>query len=412
MAAAARESRSRPTPRSPPTSLARPRPTRGRPVTDEPEHWFEGAGRPPRVGLPAVLVHQGDRAGGRLPGRGAGAGARDAGARRRLRARPPCPRPGSAGHRGPRRRHQRSASSSSPARDAPAGATFAREDARDLAFDAEFDAAVSLCQGAFGLQGGPATTTEGDRRRPCWPASPGPCAPAGGLAVQRLLVLLPGRATSGTRRFDADVGVDHERTVDQGRAGRRRRDRPVDDVLHPPELRLLAAVGRARARARVGGRARALRRATRPTSTTPSTCGRPSPCRDRGRPAWSYAGPARDAGPAASARHASSSGLSPDVRLRGPLPCPTTAPTHRPTLSPNATSTPTRPPPSAPSTRTAIRPPHDRLRRPRHRLRRRHRCVDGQRRGRPDRRGQGRQGRQGRGPARHRLQDRGRDPGS
>ncbi len=36
---------------------------------------------------------------------------------------------------------------------APPGATFERLDARALAFDAEFDAAVSLCQGAFGLVG-------------------------------------------------------------------------------------------------------------------------------------------------------------------------------------------------------------------------------------------------------------------
>ena len=41
-------------------------------------------------------------------------------------------------------------------RDAPAGATFERLDARAMAFDAEFDAAVCLCQGAFGLM-----TTEG-----------------------------------------------------------------------------------------------------------------------------------------------------------------------------------------------------------------------------------------------------------
>ena len=38
-------------------------------------------------------------------------------------------------------------------RDAPDGATFVRTDARHLSFDAEFDAAISLCQGAFGLVG-------------------------------------------------------------------------------------------------------------------------------------------------------------------------------------------------------------------------------------------------------------------
>jgi ubiquinone/menaquinone biosynthesis C-methylase UbiE len=36
---------------------------------------------------------------------------------------------------------------------APAGATFVRADARSMTFDAEFDAAISLCQGAFGLVG-------------------------------------------------------------------------------------------------------------------------------------------------------------------------------------------------------------------------------------------------------------------
>ncbi len=38
-------------------------------------------------------------------------------------------------------------------RDAPPLATFERGDARRLAFDGGFDAAVSLCQGAFGLVG-------------------------------------------------------------------------------------------------------------------------------------------------------------------------------------------------------------------------------------------------------------------
>lgn len=39
------------------------------------------------------------------------------------------------------------------AESAPPGATFLRADARSLAFDGEFDAAISLCQGAFGLVG-------------------------------------------------------------------------------------------------------------------------------------------------------------------------------------------------------------------------------------------------------------------
>ena len=41
---------------------------------------------------------------------------------------------------------------------APPGVTFERADARALGFRGEFDAAISLCQGAFGLTGGPAAT--------------------------------------------------------------------------------------------------------------------------------------------------------------------------------------------------------------------------------------------------------------
>ena len=48
---------------------------------------------------------------------------------------------------------------------APPGATFQRADARHLTFDSEFDAAISLCQGAFGLTGGPAPFVKTDRSR-------------------------------------------------------------------------------------------------------------------------------------------------------------------------------------------------------------------------------------------------------
>src|SRR5215831_16355018 len=64
------------------------------------------------------------------------------------------------------------------AAEAPPGATFVRADARALPYDAEFDAAISLCQGAFGLAGGPGRrwTATG----PWSPAWPGRCRRAGG----------------------------------------------------------------------------------------------------------------------------------------------------------------------------------------------------------------------------------------
>ena len=57
---------------------------------------------------------------------------------------------------------------------APPGATFERADARTLAYDAEFDAVIALCQGAFGMSRDPATT------RRSWPGWPARCDQAGG----------------------------------------------------------------------------------------------------------------------------------------------------------------------------------------------------------------------------------------
>ena len=116
------------------------------------DHWFEGVGRPPRRRLPALLVHEGHRAGGRVPRRRPGSRAGIPGARRRVRARPARTGAGRPGHRGGRGRHL--AALRRPRRRAGRAlglpATFVRLDARDLPFDAEFDAVISLCQGAFG----------------------------------------------------------------------------------------------------------------------------------------------------------------------------------------------------------------------------------------------------------------------
>ena len=69
-------------------------------------------------------------------------------------------------------------------RDAPDGATFERLDARALPFDAEFDAVICLCQGAFGLD-----DRRRRRRRRRRRDGPGAAArrPAGAQRVQRLL---------------------------------------------------------------------------------------------------------------------------------------------------------------------------------------------------------------------------------
>jgi SAM-dependent methyltransferase len=88
--------------------------------------------------------------------------------------------------------------------DAPLGATFERLDARRLPFAAEFDAAVSLCQGAFGLVLGPgedAAVLDGMARA---------LRPGGRLAVTAFNAYFQVRYGEG--RLDAATGVNHEQT--------------------------------------------------------------------------------------------------------------------------------------------------------------------------------------------------------
>jgi SAM-dependent methyltransferase len=122
---------------------------------------------------------------------------------------------------------------------APPGATFVRADARRLAFDREFDAAISLCQGAFGLTGGPQAPLDGDG------AVLGGMARAlragGRLAVSAFSAYFQVRYLEGSDAFDAEAGVNHERTEVRDEDGA---PAPADlwtTCFTPRELRLMAA---------------------------------------------------------------------------------------------------------------------------------------------------------------------------
>jgi SAM-dependent methyltransferase len=122
---------------------------------------------------------------------------------------------------------------------APAGATFARADARALGFDAEFDAAISLCQGAFGLTGGPGAPLDADGLVLAGMARA--LRPGGRLAVSAFSALFQVRYLEDHDSFDVEAGVNHERTVVKDEQGR---DAEVDlwtTCFTPRELRLLAA---------------------------------------------------------------------------------------------------------------------------------------------------------------------------
>ena len=114
------------------------------------------------------------------------------------------------------------------------GASFERLDARKLAFDAEFDVAVSLCQGAFGLLGG---TDDGDvlggMRRAVRPGT-------GRVCVSAFSAYFQLRWLEEQDSFDAARGVNVEQTSVKDEAGRDRAFTLETTCFTPRELRLLA----------------------------------------------------------------------------------------------------------------------------------------------------------------------------
>jgi SAM-dependent methyltransferase len=125
------------------------------------------------------------------------------------------------------------------ARDAPPGATFVRGDARDMRFDAEFDAVISLCQGAFGLAGGPGAPLDADGD--VLEGIARALRPGGVAAVSAFSAYFQVRWLEDTDTFDADAGVNHERTEVHDVAGAAVAADLWTTCFTPRELRLLAA---------------------------------------------------------------------------------------------------------------------------------------------------------------------------
>src|SRR5205807_576229 len=81
-------------------------------------------------------------------------------------------------------------------------ATFERMDIRDMTFDGEFDAVISLCQGGFGLLRGEESLTPIARS----------VKPGGRVAVSAFNAYFQVRYLEDST-FDAGHGVNHERTT-------------------------------------------------------------------------------------------------------------------------------------------------------------------------------------------------------
>lgn len=122
-------------------------------------------------------------------------------------------------------------------------ASFAVADARALEFDREFDLVISLCQGAFGLTGGPGADAPSLTRELDEPVLAGlaNAATTGGLVVvSAFSAYFQLRFEEEQDAFDADLGVNEETTTIRNEAGETRDVRLWTTCYTPRELRLLA----------------------------------------------------------------------------------------------------------------------------------------------------------------------------
>jgi SAM-dependent methyltransferase len=118
-------------------------------------------------------------------------------------------------------------------RDAPPSATFERLDARRLPFAGGFDAAISLCQGAFGIvigAGEDALVLAGMARA---------LEPGGRIALSAFNAYFQVRFGEGT--LDAATGINHERTEVRDEHGQAKAIDLWTHCFTPTELRALVA---------------------------------------------------------------------------------------------------------------------------------------------------------------------------
>ena len=112
---------------------------------------------------------------------------------------------------------------------APHGATFVRGDARAMDYDREFDAVISLCQGAFGLVPG----EDGEVLRRMVAA----LRDGGRGALSAFSAYFQVRWLGEADEFDAESGVNHEVTLVRDPDGNERTFDLWTSVWTPRELR-------------------------------------------------------------------------------------------------------------------------------------------------------------------------------
>ncbi|HWJ96616.1 MAG TPA: class I SAM-dependent methyltransferase [Acidimicrobiales bacterium] len=124
---------------------------------------------------------------------------------------------------------------------APQGATFERLDARTLPFDAEFDAAISLCQGAFGLADWGEAVDKLDPDVEILECIARALKPGGRAGVTAFSAYFQVRHVEAMgSEFDAERGVNHERATIKDEQGNDAEHDLWTTCFTPRELRLMA----------------------------------------------------------------------------------------------------------------------------------------------------------------------------
>ena len=118
--------------------------------------------------------------------------------------------------------------------EAPGGATFERLDAREMDFEADFDAVICLCQGAFGLM-----TADGHDEE-VFAGMARALTSGGRLALSAFSAYFVARHWQDAE-FNAALGVNHERTEVRDESGRAVETSLWTGCYTPRELRLLCA---------------------------------------------------------------------------------------------------------------------------------------------------------------------------
>lgn len=119
-------------------------------------------------------------------------------------------------------------------------------DARALAYDAEFDLVISLCQGGFGLTGGPGAAAEAsgsvELDESVLAGMARAVRPGGLVIVSAFSAYFQVRYLEEHDRFDAELGVNEEQTTVRNLEGEIREVALWTTCYTPRELRLLARV--------------------------------------------------------------------------------------------------------------------------------------------------------------------------